>query len=290
MLAGLFCILGKCPVRKKLSLLSWEGEIEVQPMETTAIQIEHLTVSYPKNGKTSPVLSDVSLAVPSGTVCAVIGPSGCGKSTLLKVAAGLVKDYEGKVSLGGMPLDARKMTIGFMPQSYGLLPWRTVAENIRLGRKVRGIWQPGDEDRLRALSSRLGLEGLLDRYPHELSGGQQQRVSLARVFLLQPDVLLMDEPFSALDAITREEMQDVFRELWQQESITTILVTHYVEEALYLGGLIAVMGEDGRISQLLDNPAGDVPMSRSDERFFQLGRQLRQKLRPRQLGRGGGGA
>ena len=255
----------------------------------SAINIEHLTVSYQKDKENQPVLSDVSLAVPSGTVCAVIGPSGCGKSTMLKVAAGLIKDYKGQVTVGGRPLDTRSMTIGFMPQSYGLLPWRTVAENIRLGRKVKGLWQESDEERLKELALRLGLEGLLERYPHELSGGQQQRVSLARVFLLQPDILLMDEPFSALDAITREEMQDVFRELWQQESITTILVTHYVEEALYLGGQIAVMGGDGKISELLDNPAGDTPLRRSDERFFQLGRQLRQKLKPQQSGRGGEG-
>ena len=183
----------------------------------SAINIEHLTVSYQKNQENLPVLSDVSLAVPAGTVCAIIGPSGCGKSTLLKVAAGLIKDYEGQVTVGGRPLDTRSMTIGFMPQSYGLLPWRTVAENIRLGRKVKGLWQETDEEKLKELASRLGLEGLLERFPHELSGGQQQRVSLARVFLLQPDILLMDEPFSALDAITREEMQDVFRELWQQE-------------------------------------------------------------------------
>ena len=246
----------------------------------SAINISHLTVSYQKNREIFPVLSDVSLAVPAGTVCAVIGPSGCGKSTLLKVAAGLIKDYEGQVTVGGAPLDTRKMTIGFMPQSYGLLPWRTVAENIRLGRKVKGIWQAGDEENLEVLASRLGLEGLLSRYPHELSGGQQQRVSLARVFLLQPDVLLMDEPFSALDAITREEMQDVFRQLWQQESVTTILVTHYVEEALYLGGQIAVMGGGGQISELLENPAGGQPLHRSDPRFFELGRQLRRKLRP----------
>ena len=249
-------------------------------MNTSGINISHLTVSYQKNRKEFPVLSDVSLHVPGGTVCAVIGPSGCGKSTLLKVAAGLIKGYEGQVTIGGVPLDTRKMTIGFMPQSYGLLPWRTVAENIRLGRKVKGLWQAEDEEKLKELSSRLGLEGLLERYPHELSGGQQQRVSLARVFLLQPDVLLMDEPFSALDAITREEMQDVFRKLWQQESVTTVLVTHYVEEALYLGGQIAVMGGGGQISELLENPAGDQLLHRSDPKFFELGRQLRKKLRP----------
>ena len=128
----------------------------------------------------------------------MIGPSGCGKSTLLKVIAGLIKDFEGEALINGRQVDTKAVTIGFMPQNYGLLPWRTAEENIRLGCRIKGKWQQKDEQRLRELTSLLGLEGLLKRYPHELSGGQQQRVSLARVFLLRPDILLMDEPFSAL--------------------------------------------------------------------------------------------
>ena len=126
----------------------------------------------------------------------------------------------------------------------------------------------------------LHIEGLATRYPHELSGGQQQRVSLARSFLLQPDILLMDEPFSALDAITREEMQDVFLALWQEQHVTTLLVTHYVEEALYLGQKIALMAADpGRIARVFDNPLGGHPEQRGSREFFEMSRALREEIR-----------
>lgn len=245
------------------------------------ISIEHLTVKYkPHQAPERLALSDISLSVPTGQVCAVIGPSGCGKSTLLKVMAGLIKEYEGRVSIDGQPVAPRQMTIGFMPQNYGLLPWRTVAENIRLGRKIKGLWQPADEERLQELCRLLGLTELLERYPHELSGGQQQRVSLARVFLLRPDILLMDEPFSALDAITREEMQDVFRAMHEREALTTVLVTHYVEEALYLGQQIVLLSaQPGTVAELIDNPWGDKPVSRDRQEFFQRGQKLRQKIK-----------
>ena len=248
------------------------------------IDIQHLTVKYqPNQVEAHEALSDISLTVETGKVCAVIGPSGCGKSTLLKVVAGLIKDYDGKVMIDGQQVDAQKLTIGFMPQNYGLLPWRTAAENIRLGRKIKGTWQTQDEQRLQELSELLGLRELLDRYPHQLSGGQQQRVSLARVFLLRPDILLMDEPFSALDAITREEMQDVFRTMYEREALTTILVTHYVEEALYLGQQIVLMSaQRGGVAEIIDNPWGETPVSRDRQEFFVRGQQLRKKIK--QLG------
>lgn len=245
------------------------------------ISIEHLTVKYGnRQAPERPALSDISLTVTTGQVCAVIGPSGCGKSTLLKVMAGLIKDYEGTVIIDGRPVDPKKMTIGFMPQNYGLLPWRTAAENIRLGRKIKGIWQSADEERFQELCQLLGLTELLARYPHELSGGQQQRVSLARVFLLRPDILLMDEPFSALDAITREEMQDVFRAMHGRDALTTVLVTHYVEEALYLGQQIVLLSaQPGTVTEIIDNPWGDAPVSRDRQEFFLRGQQLRQKIK-----------
>ena len=253
------------------------------------INIENLSVKYKSDSDIYTAISGINLTVPDGGTLAIIGPSGCGKSTLLKVIAGLISDYEGTVHINGEAVNPKKQTIGFMPQNYGLLPWRTVYDNIRLGMKIKRAPELLDRKMLKKLMRQLGIEGLGHRYPVELSGGQQQRVALARVFALQPDVLLMDEPFSALDAITREEMQDIFLRLWHKFNVSTIFVTHYVEEALYLGGQIAVMGVDGKISELLDNPAGDTPLHRSDERFFQLGRQLRQKLKPQQCGRGGEG-
>ena len=167
----------------------------------------------------------------------MIGPSGCGKSTLLNVLAGLQKNYQGLVQINGANPSPKKQTIGFIPQNYGLLPWLTVKENILLGLKIKKEAKQGLPQNL---VDNLGLSNLLNRYPNNLSGGQQQRVSLARAFALKADLLLMDEPFSALDAITREEMQDVFIDLWQKQKVSTILVTHYVEEALYLGQKIIV--------------------------------------------------
>lgn len=245
------------------------------------IEVRHLSVRYAnQQNNDAEALADISLTVPTGAVCAVIGPSGCGKSTLLKVIAGLIRDYEGEALIDGRKVDTKAVTIGFMPQNYGLLPWRTAEENIRLGCRIKGKQHPCDEQRLRELVSILGLEGLLGRYPHELSGGQQQRVSLARVFLLRPDILLMDEPFSALDAITREEMQDVFRTMHEREQLTTILVTHYVEEALYLGQQIVLMcSAPGHVAEIIENSWDAGTIQRDHLEFFRRGQQLRQKIK-----------
>ncbi len=220
------------------------------------IRVSHLSAFYPAaDGGRSTVLEDVSLSVPRGGTCAIIGPSGCGKSTLLRILAGIAFNYEGEVSLADEPIDPKRHAVGFIPQNYGLLPWKTVRDNIRLSWRVKHPETPvptGEEEML----SRLGVGSeLLPRFPKELSGGQQQRASLARAFLLQPDVLLMDEPFSALDAITREEMQEVFFDLWRTQSVTTVIVTHYVEEALYLGQIIVVLSSaPGRVCTVMRNP------------------------------------
>nr|WP_256625921.1 ABC transporter ATP-binding protein [Selenomonas ruminantium] len=225
-------------------------------------------------------LQDVSLTVPQGTVCAVIGPSGCGKSTLLKVVAGLIRNYTGSVRINGEKVNPQKLCIGFMPQNYGLLPWQTAGENIRLACRLKGGWSADKKEQMHDLCQKLGIENLLNRYPQELSGGQQQRVSLARVFLLEPDILLMDEPFSALDAITREEMQDVFRDLWEDAGITTMLVTHYVEEALYLGQQIVLMSSSpGTVAEVMDNRWQGSRSWEDLPDFFVKGQELREKIK-----------
>lgn len=244
------------------------------------IEIKHASLCYgTKADAEHVVLGDVNLTVPTGQVCAIIGPSGCGKSTLLKVVAGLLKPDFGHVWIDGQETNPKAMKIGFMPQNYGLLPWQTVEQNILLGERIRGKKNAYSQEELRALMRELGIAGLEKRYPRELSGGQQQRVALARSFLLEPDILLMDEPFSALDAITREEMQDVFLDLWQSNQITTMLVTHYVEEALYLGQQIAVMAPHGRIADIIDNPLSGSREKRDSEEFFAMGKSLREKIR-----------
>lgn len=244
------------------------------------ISIENLSVKYKSDSDIYTAISGINLMVPDGGTLAIIGPSGCGKSTLLKVVAGLIPDYEGTVHINGEEVNPKKQTIGFMPQNYGLLPWRTVYDNIRLGMKIKRAPELLDRKMLKKLMRQLGIEGLGHRYPVELSGGQQQRVALARVFALQPDVLLMDEPFSALDAITREEMQDIFLKLWHKFNVSTIFVTHYVEEALYLGQRIAVLSANsGNISMILDNPLFGGKDIRQDQEFFAMSLKLRNTVK-----------
>jgi len=224
-------------------------------------------------------LADASLSAGQGEVLALIGPSGCGKSTLLRVGAGLLHPKAGTVLADGIPIDQRTLRIGFLPQNYGLLAWKTVRENILLSTEVKGEWNEERASVFEELVKDLGLTFLLNRYPHELSGGQQQRVGLARVFLLAPDLLLMDEPFSALDVITRESMQAVFLVLWKKRSVTTLLVTHYVEEALTLAGRIAVMtGTPGHVAEIIDNRFAGNLAQRSTREFFAMGQRLRARI------------
>ena len=238
-----------------------------------------VSVDYGCGDDTVHALTDVSVQLDRSTVLALIGASGCGKSTLLRVGAGLLHPTSGQVTCGGAPLDPRTLRIGFLPQNYGLLAWKTVRENILLAAEIKGIRRDEDAERLDALVDELGLGDLLTRYPHELSGGQQQRVGLARVFFLAPDLLLMDEPFSALDAITREAMQEVFLSLRRKYAVTTLLVTHYVEEALMLADRIAIMrGKPGRIVEVIDNAFVGDTARRGSPAFSAMGQTLREKI------------
>ncbi|MFW6212808.1 MAG: ABC transporter ATP-binding protein [Spirochaetota bacterium] len=183
------------------------------------------------------VLSDVSFIVPRGTSLAIVGPSGCGKSTLLYALAGLVPaEYE---SLRvGLDIDR---SVGLVLQSYGLFPWYTVLDNVLVGLRIRSKHRGPGRDRALAWLERLGLADKANEFVGALSGGEQQRVALARTLVLEPSVLLLDEPFSALDALTREELQDELLSLLEANEITSIFVTHSIEEAVYLGDRIGVL-------------------------------------------------
>ncbi|MEN6412267.1 MAG: ABC transporter ATP-binding protein [Veillonellales bacterium] len=246
----------------------------------TMIRIRNLTVAYQLAGEKHTALQHIDLELPEGATCAIIGPSGCGKSTLLKVIAGIITDYDGLVEIGGQPVTPRRQKIGFIPQDYGLLPWRNVYDNICLGVKIKQQMNSALRESLGFLLQQLGLEGLEKRYPGELSGGQQQRVALARGFLLNPDLLLMDEPFSALDAMSREEIQDLFLHVWRKHDVSTILVTHQVEEAVYLGQKILVLSPSpGRVNQVIDNPLFGREDIRNQPEFFQLCLSLRKTIK-----------
>ena len=245
------------------------------------ISVRDLTIEYTTAtaGEKIRVLENISMEIPKGGTCAVLGASGCGKSTLLKAMAGILTGFSGKILMDGEAVNPVQQKIGFIPQNYGLLPWKTVEDNITVACRIKNKRAP-EKEKLEKIIQLLGLSGLEQRYPKELSGGQQQRVGLARIFLLEPDVLLMDEPFSALDAITREEMQEVFLAVWRKYAVSTVLVTHYVEEAIYMGQQIAVFSSNpGRVFKMLDNPLFGRTDLRYSKAFFEMGRDLRALLK-----------
>lgn len=215
------------------------------------IEIKRLTVKYRDKDEETIALREISINIDSGDICTVIGPSGCGKSTILNVLSGIQREYEGSVLINGSIVNPKTQNIGMVFQNYGLLPWKNVYDNATLGLKIKGTRSDGYES---FIINELGLGELLKRYPRELSGGQKQRVALARAFILKPDLLLMDEPFSALDAITREEMQELFLNIWKEHRVTTVFITHSAEEALYLGKKIIVLSSSpGSIYRIIDN-------------------------------------
>jgi len=242
------------------------------------IEIKDLTVSYPWKNQDTLVLDNISLTINPGEIYTFIGPSGCGKSTLLYVLSGIVKDYQGSISMDGRPIDPHTQRIGLILQNYGLLPWKNVYHNALLGVKIKRD-QPGLDEYRNYILRQLGIDALLDRYPKELSGGQQQRVAIARAFILKPDLLLMDEPFSALDAITREEMQELFLDIWKLNSVTTVFITHSVDEALYLGRKIVVFSPaPGSIRAVLDNPCFQLDNLRFRDEYAEMAMKLRKLL------------
>lgn len=206
------------------------------------------------------VLENIDLEIGSGEIYTIIGPSGCGKSTFLGAIAGLVKGVDGEIFLNGEKICTKKHTIGLIPQHYGLLPWKTVYENIVLAHKIRGF-QLSEEKKaaeIEGMLEKLKILPFKKRYPGELSGGQKQRVAIARAFSLKPDLLLMDEPFSALDALTREATRELFLELWRENRATTLFITHDVDEAVALGTKIVLMSPPpGRILRVFDNDRSD---------------------------------
>lgn len=214
------------------------------------LDVRNLVVSY--LGLDEPILSALSFSLPSGGLLALCGPSGCGKTTLLHTLAGVLPPTSGAVLLDGAPLSPQTVPIGLIPQNYGLLPWRTVRENCLFSARARGLDAAG---RLPGLAGRLGIAPLLDRWPRELSGGQAQRCALARAFLMEPRLLLMDEPFSALDEAAAYTARALFLSLWRESGCTAIVVTHRLEEALFLADRVAVMGPGGALLLQCENPS-----------------------------------
>lgn len=256
------------------------------------VQIAGLNVSYRQQQTEVPALREISLNIHRGSTCALIGPSGCGKSTLLNVLAGLLTRFSGQVLVDGRAAGLRRQT-ALILQDYGLLPWKRVSDNVGLGLEIRGV-DPGlRRTVVRRVLEEVGLWEMRDRFPAQLSGGQRQRVGIARALALEPDLLLMDEPFSSLDALTRESMQRQLLGVWQRNKMTVVLVTHSIEEAAFLGQQIVVLaGQPGQVLDLVQNPrVGEVGYHKTPD-FHALTTRLREKLVPLDNGVGaaaGGG-
>jgi len=198
-------------------------------------------------------LSGIDLGIGSGEFVSVLGPSGCGKSTLLRCLAGLDHVTSGSILVGGLPHDGPPDGLGVVFQRDVLLDWRTVLENVMLPIEVHRLEPAGWEQKARALLALLGLTGVEDRYPWELSGGMRQRVSICRALLMNPSLLLMDEPFGALDAMTRDELNLELQRVWMGDMKTVFFVTHSIQEAVFLGDRVVVMSPSpGRIVEIVD--------------------------------------
>ncbi|OYD60730.1 ABC transporter ATP-binding protein [Rhodococcus sp. OK302] len=255
------------------------GEADVV---SAAISIRDLSVSFPDgSGGTRQVLSDVSLDIPAGQFTALVGRSGCGKTTLLNTIAGLVEPQAGEVSvLGKAPREARDR-LGFMLARDALLPWRTARRNVEYGLELRGVGKAERRDRATDWLEKVHLGSATNLWPWQLSQGMRQRVALARTWVLDPEVLLMDEPFAALDANTRVHVQEEFLALWQsEEHRTVVFVTHDLHEAVALADRIVLMG-DGQI--LEDVPVGierprDLARVAGDPQFQELHDHLRSSI------------
>lgn len=227
-------------------------------------------------------LQDFNLDIREGEFFTILGPSGCGKSTFLNVLAGLAHKTSGSITIDGRPAEGINLHQGVVFQGYALFPWRTVLQNIEMGLEIRKVPKRERKETAEHFLDLVGLSGFAHRYPHELSGGMRQRVAIARALAYSPDLLLMDEPFAALDAQTREILQAELLRIWEAHKKTIVFITHSLDEAIYLSDRIAVMTHrPGRIKSILDVPlARPRPAEiRHSPQFVQLREQAWDVLR-----------
>ncbi|RCW48726.1 MULTISPECIES: ABC transporter ATP-binding protein [unclassified Halanaerobium] len=241
------------------------------------IKINNLSVSYTDKEKKLFALQNINLTIEKNSTCAVIGPSGCGKTTLIYALAGLLEKESGSIEIFGEKQNGIRKQTGLILQNYGLLPWKIVQENIALGLKVRGEDPKVIETKVNKILNKLDIEGLEQKYPAQLSGGQKQRVAIGRSLALSSDLLLMDEPSSSLDEISKEKLQNLILKLYKENQLTLVIVTHNIAEAVFLGQKIVVMKDSG-IKDILDNPYFGDESLRYKMDFYKICLEVRKSL------------
>ncbi|MEA2677512.1 MAG: NitT/TauT family transport system ATP-binding protein [Chloroflexota bacterium] len=223
----------------------------------SAIKLGHVSRSFVIDGRPMTVLDDVSFDVPAHGITAVVGPNGSGKSTLLRLVAGLLKPDSGAVEINGAPVTDADQRVGLVFQEPRLLPWRTALDNVAFPLELAGVGRAERHERAQALLELVGLAPFARAYPHQLSGGMRQRAAIGRALVREPQILLLDEPFSALDALTRERFNAELLDIWQRTGTTILVVTHSIPEAVFLADEVVVLTDrPGRVAARIDVPLG----------------------------------
>ncbi|MGI6005287.1 MAG: ABC transporter ATP-binding protein [Christensenellales bacterium] len=235
------------------------------------IEFRHISKTYANlEGEEMTALENIDLTVKDGEFVCILGPSGCGKSTLLEIAAGLLAYSQGEILLDGTPQSGTSRDIGVVFQDSSLFPWRSVRKNLEFGLEIARIDKSVRARKIKQAIELVGLNGFENKYPHQLSGGMRQRVGLARTLVNDPACILMDEPFSAVDHLTRLTLQDEIVRIWQKQKKTIVFITHDVSEAVYLASRIVVLTpRPGRIQKIFEVPF-DRPRNRNDIGFIEI--------------------
>ena len=248
-------------------------------MSTSAvIDIQNISKQFHVNSEVLPVLENLNLSIQPGEFLAIVGASGCGKSTLLRLLVGLDREYQGEIKVGGAVVTGTSLDRGIVFQEHRLFPWLTLEQNVGLGLQNSSWTEDKKRQAIKDHIELVGLTGFESVYPHQLSGGMAQRAAIARGLVNQPSILLLDEPFGALDALTRSRLQLELQNIWQREKITMVLVTHDVDEAVFLGDRVIVMQpRPGRIKKVF-NVEAPHPRDRSDPALKALTEEVRAQI------------
>lgn len=254
-------------------------ETELQDEETFSrdhkVVIDDVSRRYESERKTVQALKDIRFSVEEGEFVTIVGPSGCGKTTLFRIIAGLEEPTSGQVLLDSEPITGPNPERSMVFQEYGLFPWRTVRENVAFGLEEQGVSKAEREQRVQEMIDLVGLSGFENSYPKELSGGMKQRVGIARALAVDPEVLLMDEPFGSLDAQTRDMMHAELLDIWRETGKTVLFVTHDVDEAVKLADKVVVMAADpGRVREVVPVDISR-PRERTDPEFAEYVDEIR---------------